>query len=37
VRERSRAWNDDVWPLLGVFIIGSRHGIANIAAGVLKG
>ncbi len=31
------AWNDYVWPLIGVFIIGSRHFIANIAAGALKG
>ena len=26
-----------VVPLIGVFIIGSRHFIANIAAGALKG
>ena len=26
-----------VLPLIGVFIIGSRHFIANIAAGALKG
>ncbi|MBK0297422.1 carbohydrate ABC transporter permease, partial [Bacillus sp. S34] len=26
-----------VFPLIGVFIIGSRHFIANIAAGALKG
>jgi cellobiose transport system permease protein len=26
-----------VVPLIGIFIIGSRHFIANIAAGALKG
>jgi len=26
-----------VLPLIGVFIVGSRHFIANIAAGALKG
>jgi cellobiose transport system permease protein len=26
-----------VLPLIGIFIIGSRHFIANIAAGALKG
>ena len=31
------AGNDEVWPLIGVFIIGSRHFIAHIAAGALEG